>query len=424
VPPSMNERTASILARELGAIVGDAYVRVPVGFEARAASVIAEPRDAGEVAELVRKCEADAITLAPLGAARTLAQIRPAPVAMGISLVRMNRVIAYEPDDMTVIAEAGLTLGALNRLTATHGQRLPADPPHPDRTTLGALIAAAQAGPIRLSEGTVRDLLIGVRFVGHDARLIHGGGQVVKNVAGYDLMKVMVGSFGTLGVVTETTFKVRPIPDCYTVAIAQFPDPETALGAAAALHDAVPLIHLEVMSAAVAKALEYAAQPHVFAGFAGNAEELAFLLSQATAILGPASAVVADSEAAMAYERLRDFEANDAAIVAQIAVAPAELAPSLQQCGAEFRAHTGCGVAQIFTSEASNADLQRTLTRWREIARGARGHLRVLRINDEFRHNVKFFDEPPGPALALMRRLKTTFDPRGVFNPGCFVGGI
>jgi glycolate dehydrogenase FAD-binding subunit len=420
----MSEPNSSTLARELGAIVGDAQVRAPSALEARAASIIAEPRNADEVAELVRKCETGAITLAPLGAARTLAQIRPAPVAVGISLARMNRVIAYEPDDMTVIAEAGLTLGALNRLTATRGQRLPADPPHPDRATLGALVAAAQAGPIRLSEGTVRDLLIGVRFAGHDARQVHGGGQVVKNVAGYDLMKVMVGSFGTLGIITETTFKVRPIPQRYTVAVAQFPEPEAALAAADLLHDAVPLIHLEVVSGAVAQALGQRSQPCVFAGFGGSAEEVAYLVAQATAILGPASAVIADAEAAAAYEGLRDFEAHDAAIIAQIAVAPAELSSCLKQCGAEFRAHAGCGVAQVFTREVANAgDLERTLTRWREVAHGARGNVRVLRVS-EFHSSVKFFDEPPGPALALMRRLKTTFDPREVFNPGCFVAGM
>ena len=421
----MSEGNPSAVARELDAIVGDAHVRAPSASEAAAASIIAEPRDAIEVAELVRKCEADAITLAPIGAARTLAQIRPAPVALGISLARMNRVIAYEPDDMTVIAEAGLTLAALNSLAATRGQRLPADPPHPDRTTLGALVAATQAGPIRLSEGTVRDLLIGVRFVGHDARLIHGGGQVVKNVAGYDLMKVMVGSFGTLGIITETTFKVRPIPERYTVAIAQFPDPQTALAAATALHDAIPLIHLEVVSAAVADALGYPAQPCVFAGVAGSAEEVAYLLRQATAILGPASAVLADDEAAAAFERLRDYDAADAAMVAQIAVAPPELASCLMRCGAEFRAHAGCGVAQIFMRDASHADdLRRTLAGWREIAHGAHGNLRVLRVNDDFHGDVRFFDDPPGPALALMRRLKSTFDPRGIFNPGCFVGGM
>jgi glycolate oxidase FAD binding subunit len=421
----MNDRNPAALARELGAIVGDAQVRAPSALEARAASVVAEPRNADEVAELVRKCETDAITLAPLGAGRTLAQIRHTPVAVGISLARMNRVIAYEPDDMTVIAEAGLTLAALNSLTAKRGQRLPADPPHPDRTTLGALVAAAQAGPIRLSEGTVRDLLIGVRFVGHDARLVHGGGQVVKNVAGYDLMKVMVGSFGTLGIITETSFKVRPIPERYSVAIARFPDPAAALGAATALHDAVPLIHLEVVSTAAAKALDYGAHPQVFAGFGGSAEEVAYLLAQATAILGAESAVIADAEAAAIYERLRDFEANDAALAAQIAVAPAELSSCLKQCGAEFRAHAECGVAQVFTRDVSNGgEVQRTLTRWREVAHAARGHLRVLRVDQEFHSSLKFFDDPPGPALALMRRLKTTFDPRGVFNPGCFVGGM
>jgi len=354
-----------------------------------------------------------------------LSQIRPTPVAVGVSLARMNRVIAYEPDDMTVVAEAGLTLGDLNRLTAGHGQRLPADPLHPDRTTLGALVGAAQAGPIRLSEGTVRDLLIGVRFVGHDARLIHGGGQVVKNVAGYDLMKVMVGSFGTLGIVTETTFKVRPIPARYTLAIAQFSDPDAAFSAAAALHDAIPLIHLEVLSAEVAQALGYAAHPQVFAGLGGIAQEVDYLLAQTTAILGATTAVLSGADAMTAYEHLRDYSANDAAMVAQIAVPPAELSECLMQCGAEFRAHAGSGVAQLFGHEASNPEnLRQTLSRWRQVAHDARGNLRVLRVSEESCAGMKFFDEPPGPALALMRRLKSTFDPRGVFNPGCFVGGL
>jgi glycolate oxidase FAD binding subunit len=421
----MNEHDFSALAREFGAIVGHAQVRAPTVLEARAASIIVEPGNTDEVTELVRKCEADTHTLAALGAARTLAQIRSTPVAIGVSLARMNRAIAYEPDDMTIIAQAGITLAELNNLTAAHGQRLPADPPHPDRVTLGALVAEAQAGPIRLSEGTVRDLLIGIRFVGHGARLIHGGGQVVKNVAGYDLMKVMVGSFGTLGIVTETSLKVRPIPECYTIAIAQFPDTDAAFGVALALHDAVPLIHLEVVSAAVATALGYPAQPRILAGFGGNAEEVAYLVAQATAILGPTSVIIAEAEAAHAYEHLRDYDADDATVVAQIAVAPAELGRCLMQCGAEFRAHAGSGVAQIFTRDAAHADdLRRTVENWRQVARAGRGNLRVLRLNNELHEEVNFFDDASGPALGLMRRLKTTFDPHGVFNPGCFVGGI
>ena len=117
----MKVRDISELARQCGAIVGDAHVRAPIGHESRAATLIVEPGNADEVRELVGKGEADAITLAPLGAGRTLAQMRSAPVDIGISLARMNRVIAYEPDDMTIIAEAGLTLAALNALTGRAG---------------------------------------------------------------------------------------------------------------------------------------------------------------------------------------------------------------------------------------------------------------------------------------------------------------
>jgi glycolate oxidase FAD binding subunit len=420
----MKVSDVSELARQLGAIVGEAHVRTPIGHESRAASLIVEPGNAEEVRELVRKGEADAITLAPLGAGRTLAQMRATPVDIGISLSRMNRVSAYEPDDMTVIAEAGLTLAALNALTGTRAQRLPVDPPHADRITLGALVAAAHAGPLRLSEGTVRDLLIGVRFAGHDARLIHGGGQVVKNVAGYDLMKVMTGSFGTLGIITETTFKVRPIPERYTLATASYAA-DAAFAVASRLHDAMPLIHLEVVSGAVAKALGYGEQARVLAGIAGNAQEVAFLIAQANAIMGAGCDLISEAPALAAYESLRDFETPAGSLCAQIAVAPANLASCLQQCGAEYRAHAGSGVAQVFAPDFADAQgVRQTVARWREIAHRGRGHLRVLRVSDEVRDGISIFDTPAQGALALMRRLKTAFDPHGIFNPGCFVGGL
>ena len=420
----MKVRDVSELARHFGAIVGEAHVRAPSGHESRAATLIVEPGNADEVRELVGKGEADAITLAPLGAGRTLAQMRSTPVDIGISLSRMNRVIAYEPDDMTVIAEAGLTLAALDALTGTRAQRLPVDPPRADRITLGALVAAAHAGPLRLSEGTVRDLLIGVRFAGHDARLIHGGGRVVKNVAGYDLMKVMTGSFGTLGIITETTFKVRPIPERYTLATASYAA-DAAFAVASRLHDAMPLIHLEVVSGAVAKALGYGEQARVLAGIAGNAQEVAFLMAQASAIMGAGCDVIGDAQALAAYERMRDCEAPEGSLCAQIAVAPANLAGCLQQCGAEYRAHAGSGIAQVFAPDfADTQGVRQTVARWREIAHRGRGHLRVLRVNDEVRDGISVFDTPAQGALALMRRLKTAFDPHGIFNPGCFVGGL
>ncbi len=247
--------------------------RDPLG----AIETIVEPQSAEEIADLVRKCEADMVSLAPIGAARTLSQIRRTPAQIGISLRRMASIVAYEPEDMTVVARAGLTVGNLNATLATPGQRLPVDPREPDATTLGSLIAAAHAGPLRLSEGTVRDLLIGIQFVGHGGRIVRAGGRVVKNVAGYDLMKVMTGSFGTLGIVTEVTFKVRPIPENYRLAVAAFPDAEAAFAAASNLHDQVPLIHLEVTSRAASAAIGASVRFLVLAGFAGIHSELNYL---------------------------------------------------------------------------------------------------------------------------------------------------
>src|SRR5712692_3435731 len=214
--------TTSETAKRISALVGAPHVREPIDAERNVAHTIVEPGTVDEICEIVRMCEIDRITLASLGRARTLSQIRPSPVAVGVSLKRIARIVAYEPDDMTVVSEAGITVSELNAATAPARQRLPVDPCNPGLTTLGSLIGASHSGPLRLSEGTSRDLLIGIRFVGPGGRQIHGGGRVVKNVAGYDLMKVMGGSFGTLGIITEVTFKVRPLPPRYSLAIMRY----------------------------------------------------------------------------------------------------------------------------------------------------------------------------------------------------------
>ena len=132
---------------------------------------------------------------------------------VALSTQHMHRIVAHEAADMTVTVEAGATVTQLNDALSSAGQWLPLDPPHPDATTIGALIATNASGPLRVSQGTVRDLLIGITIVLADGTAIHGGGRVVKNVAGYDLMKLFTGSFGTLGIIAEATFKIRPRPE-------------------------------------------------------------------------------------------------------------------------------------------------------------------------------------------------------------------
>lgn len=405
-------------------LAGKGHVREPQGLETSACEIVVEPENADQVAELVRKCESDRITLAPVGSARTLSQIRAKPVVLGVSLSRMNRVIAYEPDDMTIIVEAGVTLGEVNRLTARHNQRLPIDPRDPDRTTIGAMIGAAQVGPWRLSEGTVRDLMIGVGFVGHGGRLAHGGGRVVKNVAGYDLMKVMTGSFGTLAVVVEAAFKVRPVPANYTLAQRKYGRHAEALDAAAALNHRLPLIHLEILNPGMSDSMGYEPDWIVIAGFAGNQGEIDYQRASMLEILGDETEILEGADAESAYVSVRDMTYPEHALAARASVPPGELARYLRECPAEYWAHAGSGVAQIWLEDPHEEVAADTAAQWRDLARSMGGNLRVIHAPEQVRTNIEFFDRPRAGAFRLMERLKKTFDPSGIFNPGCFVGGL
>jgi glycolate oxidase FAD binding subunit len=417
--------TVSNLANRLDSIVGAGRVRAPSNSEARAADVIVEPASVEEICEVVRLCEADRIALAPMGAARSLAGIRRSPVALGISMARLARVVAYEPDDMTVVAEAGITVGKLNDVMTIARQRLPVDPCSPATTTVGALIGAAHAGPLRLSEGTSRDLLIGIRFVGHGGNLVHGGGRVVKNVAGYDLMKLMGGSFGTLGIITEATFKVRPIPPEYCLAVVPYALALDAFAAACLVNDALPLSNLEILSPALAMNFSSTNQFLLVAGFSGSPQEIGYQAERIRDLLAGRGEILDGDAAQKSYEVLRDIDFHSASLSAQVAVPPAHLAQVLETCGAEFRAHAGSGVAQIIVADRlSTAAATKTVARWREVVRSSRGNLRLLAAAPDIRESLEFFDTPSDGALALMRRLKAAFDPAGIFNPACFVGGI
>jgi glycolate dehydrogenase FAD-binding subunit len=419
--------TPGRVAQEIAALFGTDRVREPTAREAAAAGVIVEPQSAEEIGDLVRVCERNSVSLAPIGAARTLSEIRREPVVVGLSLARMARVIAYEPDDMTITVEGGITLAEIARAMAPSHQRLPADSRAPSDTTAGAFIAAHHAGPLRLSEGTVRDILIGIRYAGHDGHAIHAGGRVVKNVAGYDLMKVMTGSFGTLGIITEATFKVRPAPAHHAVATCRYDAIGPAFHAAQWLNDLLPLAYLEVLSPAACERSGLAPAFTLVAGCSGTLPEIESMTRRIRAqTQGDARAEVLEADGAIGiYARLRDLEFSDAAIAAQIAVIPAQLAATVAGCGAEFRAHAGSGVAQVFLPSTADAEgVLRMLSRWRALARGARGHARVLHAAREFHDKIDFFDTPEPGALGLMRRMKAAFDPAGVFNPGCFVGGL
>jgi glycolate oxidase FAD binding subunit len=170
--------------------------------------------------------------------ARQLADCHAAkrPVA-AVDLSALAAIRDYTPEDMTVTAEGGVNLAELQGRLAARGQWLPVDPPHAARVTVRQLLAENLSGPRRCGFGTIREHLIGLEAVLADGRIIHSGGKVVKNVAGYDLLKLFVGARDSLGIVTAATFKLRPLPEQELVLTAQFPTLAAAWTAVAALLD-------------------------------------------------------------------------------------------------------------------------------------------------------------------------------------------
>ena len=173
---------------------------------------VLQPASIPELADCVRKHNTGAIF--PIGAGSWLdLGYRPFRTGVGISTLGLNRVVDYPHEELTITVEAGILISDLQRILAEKRQMLPFDCPHPHRATLGGLLATNTSGPRRLAYGTARDSVLGLDVIDATGQRIHGGGRVVKNVAGYDLPKMHIGALGTLGLIVEATIKVRPMPE-------------------------------------------------------------------------------------------------------------------------------------------------------------------------------------------------------------------
>ncbi|MDE3077934.1 MAG: FAD-binding oxidoreductase, partial [Chloroflexota bacterium] len=189
-----------------------------------APKVVAYPKTAEQVAEIVRVAAAHRWAVIPRGGG-TIIELGGIPRAVDVVICTtdMNRMLEYEPADLTCTVQAGMRLSELQARLSEHGQFLALDPPLPDKATIGGIVAANSSGPLRLRYGTCRDLLIGVRVVNPDGSITKGGGKVVKNVSGYDMCKLYTSSLGTIGIILEATFKLWPLPACESTVVASYP---------------------------------------------------------------------------------------------------------------------------------------------------------------------------------------------------------
>ena len=217
------------------------------------------PDDEAALAALVGECYEQGTPMYPIGGGTSLNYGLPATApGIGISLGKLNRVIDYPARDMTITVEAGITLDALAQTLAGERQWLPVEGAQPQVATLGGLMATAFSGPRRYGYGTMRDYVIGMTAVDGRGKAFKAGGRVVKNVAGYDFCKLLTGSLGTVGVISQVTLKVRPLPERSALLVCNLRDDAVAERLLAALIDSAttPSAVELLAGAAVARARE------------------------------------------------------------------------------------------------------------------------------------------------------------------------
>ena len=435
----------------LRGIVGPAHVLTgadcgPYVLDGRAPEAVVLPGSKEEVAAvLLAAGEAD-LPVTPWGGGTKMGIGAP-PQRLGLvlGLKRLNRLLEHEPGDLTATVQAGMTLGALQRELGTRGQWLSLDPAHADEATLGGIVSSNAAGPRRHLYGACRDLVIGLTVVTAAGTLVKGGGKVVKNVAGYDLPKLFVGAFGTLGVIVEATVKLRPRPETDRMVVARFASLKEAGAAARAVmgSDLLPSA-LDLVDGETLRALELGGPDGaaLLIGVDGIAEQVHWQCTEVERMLrlqGLVDARVLDADARDAAWRARGGLGRGAfpetAAVMRWVVLPAQVADVMEQgMGVALRAglpvalaaHAGVGVVEAVLAGGEAADATKVsdvLIEWRTLVRAAGGQALVESAPLAIKERVPVWDDL-GPALRIMQRIKSQLDPSGLLNPGRFAGGI
>jgi FAD/FMN-containing dehydrogenase len=264
----------SDLFDSLAQIVGDAHV------VSQNETVIVTPASTEEISEIMKLASSARLTVLPAGGMTWL----KSTANLIVSTRRLNRIIEHEPADLIAVAQAGVTLTDFNAKLAENGQWLPLDPPDDGRATLGGVVATGIGGPQQFGYGRPRGSVIGMKVVLADGSMIKAGGRVVKNVAGYDLCKLFTGSYGSLGIITELNFKLRPRPAREATVIAKGTVEDLRAGARAIVEARLFPVAVEIVSG------------RLLVRFAGNEKGVAFQIEQALKLLKNTEVVMDDAE--------------------------------------------------------------------------------------------------------------------------------
>ncbi|MDH4986031.1 FAD-binding protein [Aminobacter anthyllidis] len=362
---------------------------------------------------------------------------RPQQAEHTLDLSKLTGVTLYEPEELVLSAKSGTSLGELEDLLAENGQRFDFEPMDygpllgeaPGRGTIGGALAANLAGPRRLKAGAARDHILGIQAVSGRGEAFKSGGRVVKNVTGYDLSKVMAGSWGTLAVTTDVTFKVLPAAETETTLIIRglLDDNATAamsiaMGSSAEVSSAA---HLPERMAARVLDGKLGGDPATLLRVEGFGPSVAYRLGHIRQLLGDAGPIeeVTEDASRTLWRDVRDvrpFADGSDKPVWRISMPPANahhmvLALRMQAAADAFYDWQG-GLVWLRMESEPEAELLRALIR-----KFGGGHATLVRAAPAWRGSVPVFEPQPAALAALSARLKAEFDPRNILNPGRMV---
>jgi glycolate oxidase FAD binding subunit len=392
--------------------------------------MIFEPVTEAELATVLRYADSAGLSVIPRGNGSKLGWGNsPVRADLVLSTVRLNRVIEHAWADLTVSVEAGCTIGTLQETLAQHGQRIAIDPLWPEQTTVGGLLSTNDSGTLRIRYGGLRDLIIGVTIALPDGTLASSGGKVVKNVAGYDLPKLVTGALGTLGVITRAVFRLHPLPHnerSFTFVTRDAADANRLVLAAQDSKLAHTGLQVRVNSGA---------PPEVDIRFDGTDAGLAAQTETLRKLATPATEAQANDDVWQGRQHLfgtatPTAEDSQPAAIAKFSVLPASIASTCEQLhnlAEPLNVHwsavvQGTGLGWIRLGPANANAIQQLLQTLRSQLEAAGGSF-VVQYRSPGMPEIEAWGDP-GDALPLMLSVKQQLDPRKTLNPGRFVGGI
>ncbi len=388
------------------------------------------PADTAGVSEVIRHACRDGVPIYPIGGGMGLDYGgRPVRPGIGLSLEKLNHVIDHPADDMTITVGAGLTWVELSQHLATQRQQLPIEVPQPDRATVGGVLATNPSGPRRYGHGTMRESVIGIRAVDGTGTEFSGGGRVVKNAAGYDLCKLMIGSLGTIGVVTQVTFMVRPESESSAMVTCDVTDLDAAELLLAELVNTQTLpVAVELLAGSepppgpVFGQMTESSIARLLVGFEGSQVEVEWMVEQIRkewGELGVSGTITTHQPGpAGAWGWLSELPAD-----VQINVLPSATVAMVEQLlnldqNCSIQSHAGNGVIRLKLSPSRLLTAELLRSELRPAVANFGGNMVLLSTPDDEELTAADIWGPSTDAAKVMRAVKDRFDPQGILNPG------